>query len=87
MTFKMTHAAAAIVCAALCTPLSAASADTVSVSAGGSILGGNQVNMPISAPVNVCGLAVGVLGSAFASCGGGVNVGTPVGDASAQLGF
>src|SRR5690606_37346991 len=39
-----------------------------------SVLGGNQVVAPITAPVNVCGNAVGVLGDAFAGCTGGVSV-------------
>ncbi|GLZ15316.1 hypothetical protein Acsp04_55510 [Actinomadura sp. NBRC 104425] len=36
-----------------------------------SVGGGNQVNTPISVPVNVCGNAVAILGSAQASCKGG----------------
>jgi hypothetical protein len=36
-----------------------------------SILGGNQVNAPISVPVNVCGNAIAVLGIASAQCKGG----------------
>src|SRR5690606_17790391 len=51
------------------------------VSAGGnrtsgarSILGGNQVVAPITAPINVCGNAIGVLGVAFAGCRGGAVV-------------
>ncbi|GAA4077892.1 chaplin family protein [Actinomadura miaoliensis] len=36
-----------------------------------SVGGGNQVNAPVSAPVNVCGNAVAVLGVAQASCEGG----------------
>jgi hypothetical protein len=39
-----------------------------------SVLGGNQINAPISAPVDVCGNAVGVLGSAAAGCKGGAKV-------------
>lgn len=50
-----------------------ASADTVT-SGDYSILGGNQFQVPISVPVNVCGNAVGVLGqaNAAAKCGAGV---------------
>src|SRR5690606_5229662 len=51
------------------------------VSAGGnrtsgarSILGGNQVVAPITAPINVCGNAIGVLGDAYAGCRGGAVV-------------
>ncbi|GAA1848226.1 chaplin family protein [Actinomadura bangladeshensis] len=38
------------------------------------IASGNQVNAPISVPVNVCGNAVGVLGHADAGCTGGAEV-------------
>ncbi|WP_049556529.1 chaplin family protein [Nonomuraea sp. SBT364] len=41
------------------------------------VLAGNQVIAPITAPVNVCGNAVAVLGDAAAGCLGGANVGTP----------
>ncbi|MBO4269560.1 chaplin family protein [Microbispora triticiradicis] len=40
-----------------------------------SVLGGNQVVAPITAPVNVCGNAVAVLGDAAAGCLGGAKVG------------
>ncbi|NUW32627.1 DUF320 domain-containing protein [Nonomuraea sp. SMC257] len=40
----------------------------------GSVLGGNQVVAPITAPINVCGNAVAVLGGAFAGCKGGASV-------------
>ncbi|GAT69246.1 peptidase [Planomonospora sphaerica] len=40
----------------------------------GSILGGNQVVAPITAPINVCGNAVAVVGQAFAGCKGGASV-------------
>ncbi|MEV0974579.1 chaplin family protein [Microtetraspora glauca] len=39
-----------------------------------SILGGNQILAPITAPVNVCGNSVGVLGDAFSGCKGGASV-------------
>ncbi|MFE3452460.1 chaplin family protein [Nonomuraea sp. NPDC059194] len=42
------------------------------------ILAGNQVIAPITAPVNVCGNAVAVLGDAAAGCLGGARVGKPV---------
>ncbi|SDH97952.1 Small secreted domain [Sinosporangium album] len=42
-----------------------------------SVGGGNQVVAPITAPVNVCGNAVAVLGDAAAGCLGGAHVGTP----------
>ncbi|MET8158287.1 chaplin family protein [Sphaerisporangium sp. NPDC005289] len=40
----------------------------------GSVLGGNQIVAPITAPVNVCGNAVAVIGEAFAGCRGGTSV-------------
>ncbi|WP_327088806.1 chaplin family protein [Nonomuraea sp. NBC_01738] len=50
-----------------------AHADNIT-SGDSSILGGNQVFAPISAPVNVCGVAVAVLGGAYAGCQGGAAV-------------
>lgn len=48
-----------------------------STSGAGSVGGGNQVSIPVSAPVNVCGISVAVLGTASASCQGGATVGGP----------
>ncbi|GII52386.1 hypothetical protein Pth03_07750 [Planotetraspora thailandica] len=39
------------------------------------ILAGNQIVAPITAPINLCGNAVAVLGDAAAGCLGGANVG------------
>jgi hypothetical protein len=39
-----------------------------------SVAGGNQVYAPISAPVNICGNAVALLGDAVAGCKGGASV-------------
>ncbi|MBO2460386.1 chaplin family protein [Actinomadura violacea] len=39
-----------------------------------SILGGNQINAPISIPIDVCGNAVAVIGIAGAGCKGGASV-------------
>ena len=47
-----------------------------STSGNGSILGGNQINLPINAPIDVCGNAVAVLGNALAGCKGGASVHT-----------
>jgi hypothetical protein len=46
-------------------------------SGNGSIGGGNQVSIPISVPVNVCGNSVAALGKAAAQCVGGSSTGTP----------
>ena len=43
-------------------------------SGAGSVLGGNQVNVPISVPINVCGNAIAILGIAEAGCQGGAGV-------------
>jgi hypothetical protein len=39
-----------------------------------SILGGNQIFVPISIPVNVCGNSVAVIGFAASGCEGGAKV-------------
>jgi LPXTG-motif cell wall-anchored protein len=43
-------------------------------SGNGSIAGGNQVNVPVDAPLNVCGNALALLGIADAACIGGASV-------------
>jgi ChpA-C len=45
-------------------------------SGNGSVASGNQVVAPITAPVNVCGNSVAVLGVAGAGCEGGASVGS-----------
>lgn len=47
-------------------------------SGDGSILGGNQVIAPITAPINACGNALAVLGLAGAECRGGASVNGPI---------
>jgi len=44
----------------------------------GSVLGGNQVSVPVTAPVDVCGNSVAVLGLAGAACQGGSTVGNVI---------
>ena len=39
-----------------------------------SLLSGNNVNAPLSAPVDVCGVAVALLGGANAGCEGGAKL-------------
>jgi LPXTG-motif cell wall-anchored protein len=48
--------------------------DAASTSGDNSLLGGNQVNLPISVPVDVCGNAIALLGVADAACAGGASV-------------
>ncbi|MGP4097956.1 chaplin family protein [Nonomuraea sp. KM90] len=43
-------------------------------SGNASVLGGNQITAPISAPLNVCGNAVAIFGDATAGCKGGSSV-------------
>ncbi|MEV0999720.1 chaplin family protein [Nonomuraea sp. NPDC050202] len=43
-------------------------------SGNGSVLGGNQVVAPISAPINICGNSIAVVGRAFSGCRGGSTV-------------
>jgi ChpA-C len=52
-------------------------ADVIGSGNGGavSILGGNEVNVPVQVPVNVCGVAVGIFGFAGAGCQGGAAAG------------
>ncbi len=41
-----------------------------------SIGGGNQINAPVTAPINVCGNAIGLIGGSLAGCQGGSKVRT-----------
>ncbi|MFB4276497.1 MULTISPECIES: chaplin family protein [unclassified Nonomuraea] len=43
----------------------------------GGVISGNQVHIPIVAPINVCGNAVAVIGLAVAGCKGGANAYAP----------
>jgi hypothetical protein len=53
----------------------AAFAGTGTTNAGNvSVLGGNQVSVPVTIPANVCGNAVALLGGATAGCQGGAQV-------------
>jgi len=52
-------------------PVSNAATGSESTSGGGSLLSGNQVSVPVSVPVDVCGNAISVLGRARAHCPGG----------------
>lgn len=42
----------------------------------GGILSGNQIIVPISIPVDLCGNAIAVVGYSGAACGGGAVVGS-----------
>ncbi|MFL6052003.1 MAG: chaplin family protein [Actinoallomurus sp.] len=52
-----------------------ANAGIIGTSGEGGVLSGNQVIVPITAPINVCGNAVAVIGGAVAGCRGGASVG------------
>jgi hypothetical protein len=47
----------------------------VNTSGDGGVLSGGQIVAPITIPINVCGNAVAVIGTAFAGCKGGASVG------------
>ena len=66
-------AGAAVLVAGFALPASAAFADSGPDGDSGvlSVLSGNNVNAPVSLPVNVCGIAVTLIGGANASCAGG----------------
>ncbi|MEV4010659.1 chaplin family protein [Nonomuraea angiospora] len=55
----------------------AAPAHADTTSGNGSVLGGNQLHLPIAIPINVCGNAVAVIGAAFAGCQGGATAYVP----------
>jgi ChpA-C len=59
------------VCAATAAAVAMMGAPAFAQSAPISILSGNNVNVPVSAPVNVCGVAIPILGVANAGCHGG----------------
>jgi len=63
----------AVLVAGFALPASAALADSGPNGDGGvlSILSGNTVNAPVSAPSNVCGIALAMLGFSNAGCKGG----------------
>ncbi|GAA2351624.1 hypothetical protein Cme02nite_25150 [Catellatospora methionotrophica] len=46
-------------------------ADNWNTSFNSGIGSGNQVKLPVQAPINICGIAIGILGNANASCTGG----------------
>ena len=75
-------AGAAMLAAGFALPASAAVADPGGNGNSGvlSVLSGNTVNAPVSAPVDVCGIAAGVLGFANAGCAGAADSTTVVGN-------
>ena len=72
----------AVLTAGLVLPAGAAFADGPSGNGNAgvlSLLSGNNVNAPLSAPVDVCGVAVALLGGANAGCEGGAASNTLIG--------
>ncbi|NJP96162.1 DUF320 domain-containing protein [Nonomuraea sp. FMUSA5-5] len=49
----------------------------ITTSGNGSVLGGNQLVVPVNVPVNACGIAVPVVGVGVAGCKGGAAVNGP----------
>jgi hypothetical protein len=74
----------AVLTAGFALPASAAFADPGGNGNAGvlSALSGNNVNAPVSAPVDVCGVALALLGGADAGCAGGASSTTVVSDPS-----
>jgi hypothetical protein len=73
----------AVLTAGFVLPASAAFADGPSDNGNAgvlSLLSGNDVNAPVSAPIDVCGVAVALLGGANAGCEGGAATNTVIGD-------
>ena len=73
----------AVLTAGFVLPASAAFADGPSGNGNAgvlSLLSGNNVNAPVSAPVDICGVAVALLGGANAGCEGGAASNTIIGD-------
>jgi hypothetical protein len=75
-------ASAAVLVAGFALPASAAVTDGGGNGNAGilSLLSGNDVNAPVSAPADVCGVAVALLGGANAGCQGGSASNTIVAD-------
>ncbi|MCO6004302.1 chaplin [Actinoallomurus purpureus] len=77
MLKKLTAAgvAAAAVTGALLLAAPANAGIGIGTSGEGGVLSGNQVLVPITAPINVCGNSIAVIGGAIAGCKGGSSVG------------
>jgi hypothetical protein len=52
-----------------------------------SLLSGNNVEMPVNVPVNICGVAVSLLGFTNAGCRGGAGVVSDSGNTSNNFDF
>ena len=73
----------AVLTAGFVLPASAAFADGPSGNGNAgvlSLLSGNNVNAPVSAPVDVCGVSAAVAGGANSGCKGGAASNTVIGD-------
>jgi LPXTG-motif cell wall-anchored protein len=77
-------AGTAVLVAGFAWPATAALADGGGNGNGGvlSVLSGNNVNAPVSVPVDVCGVAVALLGGANAGCDGGAASNTTINNGS-----
>jgi hypothetical protein len=82
-TAKTILLTAGIAAAATALP-AAAFASTNITSGNGSLASGNQVNIPITIPINVCGNAAALLGVSTAACDGGASV-TGAGDSAGSM--
>ncbi|MEO3874243.1 chaplin [Nonomuraea sp. B12E4] len=57
--------------------LAAPAAHADITSGNGGVISGNQLHLPITAPINVCGNAIAVIGVAVAGCKGGAGAFAP----------
>ena len=78
----------AVLTAGFAWPASAAFADSGPNGDAGvlSVLSGNTVNAPVSLPVNVCGVAVTLIGGANAGCAGGAASNTVIAGSGGRAG-
>jgi hypothetical protein len=68
--------AAGIVAAAVSGALLLATPANAGIGGGnGGVLSGNQIFVPVSIPVNVCGDSIAIIGISRAGCRGGASVG------------
>jgi hypothetical protein len=52
-----------------------------------SLASGNDINLPVNLPTNICGVAVSMLGFSNAGCQGGAGVVNDSGNTSTSFGF
>lgn len=76
MLKKLTVAGAALAAASVALLLTSPAQAGIDTDGRGGVLSGNQVIVPVSIPVDVCGNAIAIIGVSEAGCRGGASVGT-----------